>query len=193
MYKRFTLLYHEVANNSQKGFIYVALVAGIIAVTVAGGIGYILYETAKENQDSIKEEQQAEAEKQTPQVNNPFPPRPTEGPPAPVIDMSGKWAGNYGVNGPELCNEEGGSWTAQITQTTDNKLYGSYSSASVSGNISGNVAETNGFTWTVTGGGGAQLTGSVTDQNSVAGSFTGPTCPGYSRTYGTFSGGRVGQ
>ena len=177
---------------SQKGFIYVALVAGMIAVLVAGGVGYILYETAKENSNPSQEEQQTETEKQVPQVNNPFPPKPLEEPAAPAVDMSGKWAGNYKVDGPELCNEESGSWTAQITQTEDNKLYGPYASAAVSGNISGNVTETNGFTWTVTGGGGAQLTGSVTGKNSVAGGFTGPMCPYSSaRTYGTFSGGRV--
>jgi hypothetical protein len=123
----------------------------------------------------------------TPTVKNPFPTPPTE----PFEhNLTGKWLGRYKVNSPKQCSQVSGGWTAEVKQDGD-AFSGTYTSSVVSGRVSGNVSGTKGFSWRVTGGGGAELQGSVTSTNTVEGKFTGPECPATSHpTTGTFFGGR---
>lgn len=174
-------------NNSIRRFIPFGI-AMLGALLVVGGGFFYVYKTSSskqpESQSAVPMPAQSQSELTS--VSS-----PESAPAQSAPDLTGKWTGKYKVTSPKGCAGFSGSWTAKLTQS-GSSFSGSYKSdVLVNGVVSGTSSGTKGFSWKVTGGGGAQLKGSVTGPNSIAGSFTGPTCPGTSqRTAGTFSGGR---
>lgn len=103
-----------------------------------------------------------------------------------IYNFTGKWSGKYKVSLPKECTKFSGSWTASLTQKGDS-FSGSYKS-SVNGDVIGTTLDIKTFNSQLSGKIKAKLDGSITG-DSMAGTFTGPTCPGTSKqTTGTFSG-----
>lgn len=182
----------KVKNNSMSGLAKfgIAVLAGL---SISGVAFYYVYKTnsAKQPESQSSELAQSQSES-TPAMEASSSASPSKSVATQSVpDLTGKWAGKYKVTSPKGCAGFSGSWTANLKQSGDS-FSGSYKSdVLVNGVVSGKYSGVKGFNWTVSGGGGAQLSGSVTGPNSIGGSFTGPTCPGTSqRTSGTFSGGR---
>lgn len=167
-------------------------IAALAGLLFAGGMFFWVYRTFSPKPSDSQLANPAQKEETASAVENDSP-ASAAGSAAtqPTYDLTGKWSGKYKVTSPKGCAGFSGSWTASLKQNGDS-FSGSYTSdVLVNGVVSGKSSGAKGFSWTVTGGGGAQLKGNVTGPNSLAGNFTGPTCPGTSaRTAGTFSGGK---
>lgn len=177
----------KINNNSQtkdgsKQKPVLFLIALLIGLLIVAGVLLYIYKKnfpkQTENQSSTMEQIQSE-------------PAPESVSAPSTVNLTGKWSGKYTVTSPAECSGFAGSWTANIKQD-GNSFSGSYKSdALVNGVVSGKFSGDKDFDWTVTGGGGAQLKGSIISPNKVTGNFTGPKCPITSQlTSGTFSGGR---
>jgi hypothetical protein len=174
--------------QKEMGFVLVGLVAALIFVGIAGGIGYMMLKPDTTDESTPDESSSID-----------FPKKEED---RPVTDfqpykdpdtISGEWLGDYVVTEPEECAGERGGWKATLTQT-GTALSGNYTSDATSGLVSGGAVSGDDVSWSVGGDGDVSFSGKITSKNVIEGSFTGTVCdPEFApeRTKGTFFGGRL--
>ncbi len=182
------------------------LIALAVIGAISGSVAYVFKDeiTARFKKAPIEQTEQQ-------QVNNPFPPKPSEEPVeepkevsvypeeqigvpvVPKITATGEWHGRYTVTSPSECAGESGGWEAALFEN-NGRISGQYTTDDgVGGSINGSRIGEN-ASWSVGGASGVSFSGNISG-NTISGSFS-KGLPCYLNddnepTKGTFFGGRI--